>query len=109
MRLSGGQLQRSAAARMFVHDSELVVFDDLSSALDVETEQLLWERLFESIGEGRKTFVAVSHRKAAFRCSDHIVVLKDGKIEAEGKLDTLLDECNEMRMLWRGEADYKSM
>lgn len=47
VRLSGGQMQRAAAARMFVRQPELLVFDDLSSALDVETEQLLWERLAE--------------------------------------------------------------
>src|SRR5207245_368287 len=46
VKLSGGQLQRAAAARMFVRDAELLVFDDLSSALDVETESLLWARLF---------------------------------------------------------------
>jgi ATP-binding cassette, subfamily B, bacterial len=45
VRLSGGQVQRAAAARMFVRAPELLVFDDLSSALDVETERLLWERL----------------------------------------------------------------
>src|SRR5260370_605461 len=46
MRLSGGQAQRTAAARMFVRNPELLVFDDLSSALDVETEHTLWERVF---------------------------------------------------------------
>ena len=45
VRLSGGQVQRSAAARMLIRDPELLVCDDLSSALDVETEQLLWERV----------------------------------------------------------------
>ncbi|MEZ4659358.1 MAG: ABC transporter ATP-binding protein [Caldilineaceae bacterium] len=44
VKLSGGQVQRAAAARMFVRQPELLVFDDLSSALDVETEQKLWER-----------------------------------------------------------------
>ena len=47
VKLSGGQVQRAAAARMFVRDAELLVFDDLSSALDVETERTLWERLGE--------------------------------------------------------------
>ena len=45
VRLSGGQVQRAAAARMFAREPELLVFDDLSSALDVETERALWERL----------------------------------------------------------------
>ena len=45
VKLSGGQQRRSAAARMFVREPELLIFDDLSSGLDVETEQTLWERL----------------------------------------------------------------
>src|SRR5690606_13012519 len=45
VKLSGGQRQRAAAARMFVRNAELLVCDDLSSALDVETEELLWDRL----------------------------------------------------------------
>jgi hypothetical protein len=47
-RLSGGQKQRVAAARMLLRQPELLVFDDLSSALDVETEQRLWEKLFKN-------------------------------------------------------------
>lgn len=43
--LSGRQVQRTAVARMLVRQSELLVFDDLSSALDLETEQVLWSRL----------------------------------------------------------------
>ena len=46
MKLSGGQAQRTAAARMFIREPELLVMDDISSALDVETERVLWERLF---------------------------------------------------------------
>jgi ABC-type uncharacterized transport system YnjBCD ATPase subunit len=48
VKLSGGQGQRAAAARMFVRQPELLVFDDLSSALDIETEAKLWERLFNA-------------------------------------------------------------
>src|SRR5439155_14944270 len=47
-KLSGGQLQRAAAARMFVREPDLLVVDDLSSALDVETERTLWDRLLGS-------------------------------------------------------------
>ena len=101
VRLSGGQAQRTAAARMFVRDSELLVFDDLSSALDVATERTLWERLFELEGV---TSLVVSHRRTALVWADHIVVLKDGRVESEGKLGTLLDSSAEMRRLWAGDV-----
>jgi ATP-binding cassette, subfamily B, bacterial len=71
IRLSGGQLQRAAAARAFVRHTELVVLDDLTSALDVETELLLWERLRAN----GVTVLAASTRPAALAQADVILDL----------------------------------
>ncbi|MCB0959007.1 MAG: ABC transporter ATP-binding protein [Acidimicrobiales bacterium] len=77
VRLSGGQVQRAAAARAFVRRPELLVVDDLSSALDVDTEAELWEGLFEVAGE--LTVIAVSHRPAVLERADEVVELRAGR------------------------------
>ena len=100
VKLSGGQVQRVAAARMLARNASLLVFDDLSSALDVETERLLWERVFK---RPNVTCLVVSHRRPALRRADHIIVLKDGRVHDEGKLDELLERCEEMQLLWHGD------
>lgn len=74
LRLSGGQRQRLATARALVHAPELVVLDDLSSALDVETEVRLWTNL----ADAGMTVIAVSHRAVAFDRADQVLRLDRG-------------------------------
>ena len=97
IKISGGQKHRVAAARMFVRKPELLVFDDLSSALDKKTENELWKRIF---ADTENTLLITSHRKAALKQADQIIVLKNGKIDAIGKLDDLLIKSEEMKELW---------
>ena len=78
VKLSGGQIQRAAAARMFLREPELVVFDDVSSALDAPTESELWRRLFDR-GRDVTCFVA-SHSPVALSRADHVLYLEDGRV-----------------------------
>jgi ATP-binding cassette subfamily B protein len=106
VRLSGGQVQRSTAARALVRTPDLLVVDDLSSALDVETEQLLWERIASAAGNGGgpSALLVVSHRRAALERADQVVVLDRGRVVGVGPLAMLLATCPEMRRLWSAEA-----
>ncbi len=78
VRLSGGQVQRIAAARMLVREAELLVFDDLSSALDAHTESELWERLWARNME--QTYLVVSHRPSVLRRADQVLVMEAGRL-----------------------------
>jgi ATP-binding cassette, subfamily B, bacterial len=105
VRLSGGQVQRATAARALVRSPDLLVVDDLSSALDVETEQLLWERMAEAAKDGRgpETLLVVSHRRGALERADQVVVLDRGRVVGAGTLTELRRTCSEMRRLWSQE------
>ncbi|MGW2385112.1 ABC transporter ATP-binding protein [Streptomyces sp. NPDC001658] len=98
LRLSGGQLQRTAIARMLARRPELLVLDDVSSALDPTTEHLLWSRLLDS----PVTVLAVSHRPALLRAAAQVIVLGDGRVEATGTWDEILAASPETRRLATG-------
>ncbi|HUO45854.1 MAG TPA: ABC transporter ATP-binding protein [Acidimicrobiia bacterium] len=97
VKLSGGQVQRSAAARMLATEAELLVFDDLSSALDLQTEAELWRRL---LAKRDVTCLVVSHRRAALERADQILLMDHGRVVDRGSLWELLGRSALMRSLW---------
>ncbi len=80
VRLSGGQVQRLAFARALATEAELVLADDVSSALDARTEVELWEALRER----GTTVIASTSKRAALRRADRVLVLVDGRVAASG-------------------------
>jgi ATP-binding cassette subfamily B protein len=100
MRLSGGQAQRTAAARALVRRPELLVVDDLSSALDPHTEARLWSALAAL----PTACLAVSHRRAVLERADRVVVLDGGRVVGVGRLPALLRDCGELQRMWRDEV-----
>ncbi len=87
--LSGGQKQRCGIARALLKNPAVLVIDDSLSAVDTETEEAILENLKE-FGRDR-TVIIVSHRISAVRHADRIMVLRDGKIEEQGRHGALID------------------
>jgi ATP-binding cassette subfamily C protein len=97
VRLSGGERQRVAIARALYHEPELLVFDEATSALDPITELEL-TRAIDAL-KGKKTLVVVAHRLGTVRRCDRLFFLRDGRIEAVGSYDELLERSEEFRRM----------
>jgi len=104
VRLSGGQRQRVALARALLRNAQILVLDDISSAVDVNTEAQLWQTL-RRYGSG--TIVASSHRLALLQHADQIVLVDAGQIVAIGRLDALLATQPLMHAIWH-EASHSA-
>lgn len=98
-RLSGGQSQRAALARAVLRKPDLLILDDVSSSLDTQTEEQLWQALKAT---GASCLVA-SHHRAVLSRADQIVVLDHGRVVATGSVEQLLRDSAEFRRLWREE------
>src|SRR5215212_7202992 len=86
--LSGGQKQRISIARTLLLDPKILVLDDSTSSVDMETEILIQQALAELL-KGRTAFV-IAHRLRTVRNADQIIVLKDGHIAEQGTHDELI-------------------
>jgi len=86
--LSGGQRQRLSIARTVLIDSPVLILDDSTSSVDVETERQIHQAMTD-VMKGRTTFV-IAHRLSSVRNADHILVLKDGEIAEQGSHTELM-------------------
>ena len=88
--LSGGQKQRLALARAILADREVMIFDEATSNIDVESEEAIWEVIYELAKE--KTIIVISHRLANVREAKKIYVMKEGQVVEQGTHDELYRE-----------------
>jgi ATP-binding cassette subfamily B protein/subfamily B ATP-binding cassette protein MsbA len=100
-RLSSGQRQRIALARVILRNPKILILDEATSHIDLESERLIHVAL-ESFLEGRTT-ILVTHRPSALRLADQIVVMEDGRIVDAGNSTELLDRCGVYQRLYQRE------
>ena len=90
IKLSGGQRQRISIARAFLNDPKILILDEATSSVDLETEQLIQEAV-DKVTRGRTTFI-IAHRLATIVNADKILFVEDGKIVERGKHQELIEK-----------------
>ncbi|MCW8347131.1 ABC transporter ATP-binding protein/permease [Vibrio sp. ZSDZ65] len=96
--LSGGQKQRLSIARALLEPADLIIMDNVLSAVDYETERKILDALFQRLAH--QSVLVVSHRVNALEYMDEIIVLNEGKIIAKGDHITLLATCPYYKETW---------
>ena len=96
--ISGGERQRIAIARAMLKDAPIVILDEATAYIDPENEALIQESV-EKLVRG-KTLIVIAHRLSTITDSDQIVLVHDGKIEAVGKQDELLEKSPLYKSMW---------
>ena len=97
--LSGGQKQRLALARALLHDSPVYIFDEATSNIDVESEEIILKGIRALAG--RKTVILISHRLVNTRAADRIFVMENGKVAESGTHRELMKWGGVYSVLWR--------
>lgn len=105
-RLSGGEKQRIAIARMMLKNAPIVILDEATAFTDPENEEKI-QRSIAALTKG-KTLLVIAHRLSTIRNADKIVVLKNGSIVAEGSQEQLLDTCPLYRDMWQAHIGAKN-
>ncbi len=88
LRLSGGQKQRVAIARAILRKSPIIILDEATASVDVETEQQI-QAAISGIA-GTRTIIAIAHRLSTIRNADKILVIEDGRVTEEGTHEELV-------------------
>ncbi|MEZ9337357.1 ABC transporter ATP-binding protein [Vibrio splendidus] len=101
--LSGGQKQRLSIARALLQPTDLIIMDNVLSAVDYETERKILEGLFKRLEN--QSVLVVSHRVNALEYMDEIIVLNEGKVIAKGDHVTLLKTCDYYYDTWQLQQD----
>jgi subfamily B ATP-binding cassette protein MsbA len=89
LKLSGGERQRVAIARAVVHNPQILILDEATSALDSESERLVQQAINKVVE--RTTAIVIAHRLSTVTHADRIIVVNQGRIEASGRHDQLLE------------------
>ena len=90
VKLSGGQRQRISIARMVLQDPNVVILDESTSALDIHTEESLFEALKDVLKE--KTTIIIAHRLSTIRQADYVYMLENGRVSEEGTFEELMEK-----------------
>ena len=101
--LSGGQRQRLAIARAFIQRTKIILFDEATSALDNETQAKIQEAINNLKDD--YTILIIAHRLSTIKNVDRILYLEDGKIEAEGTHEELMNGCVKYKKLYESEIE----
>ena len=103
---SGGQRQRLALARALLHNSPYYIFDEATSNIDVESEDLIMQLIYELAKD--KTVIMISHRLANVKNADCIYVLDKGNVAGSGTHKELLNTCSVYSKLWNTQVDLEN-
>lgn len=106
--LSGGQRQRIAIARALLHDSPVFVFDEATSSVDVESEELILATIRELVQSRGKTVIMITHRMANAEHADQVVVLEHGKSVERGTHTELMTADGVYAKLFTTQADIEN-
>lgn len=105
--LSGGQIQRLALARALLHDAQLYIFDEATSNIDVESEEIIL-KLIQQLKQS-KTIVMISHRLANAVNADQIFVLDQGRLIEEGNHQQLMDKAQHYYQMFKQQQDLEQI